>query len=526
VRGIVQSEERRFPVAWVLVVVSCVGAVRSFLAAPEDHRGSGANATVTVSTRGLPRERAALEAALRDLALNGVRSLALDAQREEWTQLAPLLASLELRVREIEDTLPVDPTRPVPERRAVTVRARLERMRTLVGYAPCLWTISIQEPRGEEVRQRVTELLTAATELGFRPAIAYRVDGDSESSELVPWYLAPFGVHTPAVAPRVSPPLVLDALSSAAAMDAWVDRVVTLRIGAKSTDPSPVASRPVGSFDLLEILARLRQDGYKGGLTLETTAGAQVFDGAAIVRRHTWATRVLRVAAARTRAERVERLQALGATVFRRKGHVVELNMNRRRVSDADLFLLRDFRYLTDLSLEQTPVTDVGLRYLGGLESLEWLNLYRTSVGDAGLQALSVLPRLAHLPLGETGVTDAGLVHVATMKSLRYLGLRATNVTDAGIHHVSALTDLRGLHLGETTVTDAGVRKLLKVTGLERLWLHDTRITDGSATVLGSLGRLRELYVYRTHLTIDGARRIAAALPQCKVFYISAEKPL
>ena len=514
-------EGQQCGVLWTLICVLGIAFGPASEANATDF-ADGAAAAVTVSTRGLPQEQNLLEAALRGLARNGVRSVSLDARRQQWSKLAPLLSSLKLKVRELEEILPAGVTSLTPRLREAALRPVLKRMRALVGYAPCFWIVVLEESTGEGARESVAEVLTEATRLGFRPAIACRIDGKQRSSESVPWFLSPFGVHTPALAPRVLPGLTPDSLS----IEAWVKRVVTVRVRTESPDTDRAASQPSKRLDLLELLARLREGGYPGGLTLETMPATEVFDLPALVRRHTWGSRALGLVAARTRAERVEHLQDLGATVFRRKGPVIELNMNRRRVSDMDLFLVRDFRYLTDLSLEGTPVTDVGLKSLHGLKRLEWLNLYRTQVGDAGLQALSALPRLAHLPLGETRVTDAGLVHLGSMKSLRYAGLRATKVSDAGLKHLSALKDLEGLHLGETTVTDAGVRKLSKVTSLERLWLHDTRITDASVTVLGSLDRLRELYVYRTHLTIDGARRIAKTLPQCKVFYVSAENPL
>jgi len=103
-------------------------------------------------------------------------------------------------------------------------------------------------------------------------------------------------------------------------------------------------------------------------------------------------------------------IEQLGGTVFRREGQVVEVDLNRTKVSDGDLRLLSGLTSMTDLSLEETAIGDAGLGSLAPLKRLRWLNLYRTRVGDAGLAQLKSLDRLEHLPLGETRVTDAGLV--------------------------------------------------------------------------------------------------------------------
>ena len=106
-------------------------------------------------------------------------------------------------------------------------------------------------------------------------------------------------------------------------------------------------------------------------------------------------------------------LHQIGGAVFRKGGHVVEINLSGTRCTDAHLALVAGFPKLTDLSLESTIISDAGIAHLAGLDSLEWLNLYRTNVGDAGLKHLSRLPALKLLPVGKTRVTDKGLAHLA-----------------------------------------------------------------------------------------------------------------
>lgn len=217
----------------------------------------------------------------------------------------------------------------------------------------------------------------------------------------------------------------------------------------------------------------------------------------------------------------VELLERLGGTVFRRDGKVVEVNLNRTKVRDADLERVAEFRGLTDLSLEETAIGDAGLAHLRGLGELRWLNLYRTRIGDAGLAHLKGLKKLERLPLGETRVGDAGLNDLEGLTGLTYLGLRGTHVTDAGLRTLRSHVKLNGLHLGQTEVTAEGLEALAPLAGLRELWLHDTRIGNEAIPAIGRLKGLGSLYVYRTNLTIEGVRELKQTLPACKIYYRS-----
>src|SRR5262245_35609956 len=120
----------------------------------------------------------------------------------------------------------------------------------------------------------------------------------------------------------------------------------------------------------------------------------------------------------------VQRLESLGARVFNDGERVVEVKLDRTRVTDEDLKLVAALTDVTDLSLEMTQIGDTGMGHLKSMHRLEWLNLFGTQVGDKGLEHLKQLTSLKHLPVGHTKVTDAGMVHLESMPQLRYLGLR------------------------------------------------------------------------------------------------------
>src|SRR5262249_4535489 len=61
------------------------------------------------------------------------------------------------------------------------------------------------------------------------------------------------------------------------------------------------------------------------------------------------------------------------------------------------------------VDLERTKVTDADLKELKQLKHLQWLILYGNNVTDAGLKELKELKNLRLLVLFYTGVTDGGV---------------------------------------------------------------------------------------------------------------------
>ena len=210
-------------------------------------------------------------------------------------------------------------------------------------------------------------------------------------------------------------------------------------------------------------------------------------------------------------------VKGFGGYVFKERGEIVEIKLNRSKFTDRDAWCLSRLHHLTDLSFEETPVGDQTMAQLVTLPKLEWLNLYRTRVGDEGLASLSTIRSLKHLPIGGTRVTGAGLKHLQRMRQLEYLGLRANAITDAALKHLESLPELRGLHLGETQVTDNGLEHLRHLSQLQKLWLGKTSVSDGGVEHLVRLKRLRELDLSGTRITATGLATLRAALPGCEI---------
>jgi hypothetical protein len=225
------------------------------------------------------------------------------------------------------------------------------------------------------------------------------------------------------------------------------------------------------------------------------------------------------------REETIARLRGIGATVFlgdgsiwkENFGRVIEVNANRKQITDGDLKAVGEFLTMTDLSLEETAITDKGLAHLTKLDGLVWLNLYQTKITDEGLRHVAKLKRLELLPIGETKVTDKGLAHLKKMTQLTYLGLRGNPITDKGVAQLAGLTNLTSLYLGETKVTDAGLESLAKMTKLKKLWLNNTAVSDEAIPLLAELKSLRELHVEDSKITAEGVAALRKKVPACEI---------
>ena len=97
-----------------------------------------------------------------------------------------------------------------------------------------------------------------------------------------------------------------------------------------------------------------------------------------------------------------EHLQELSAI----REQMVDLNLNKMPVQDADLKTIGAFTSLRKLNLNATQITGATLGELKNLQSLHQLSLSETAVKAADLQALGQLPNLQVLYLWNTGVAE------------------------------------------------------------------------------------------------------------------------
>jgi len=165
--------------------------------------------------------------------------------------------------------------------------------------------------------------------------------------------------------------------------------------------------------------------------------------------------------------------------------------------TDEDLKRLEATPTLVSLELAHVTITDAGVRSaLASKQTLTLLYLAGcASLTDESLRAAGECPNLESFHFGGSKVTDAGLKDVAGLPRLHTVGVTGTAMTDAGLKHLAGLPVLRHLYLDETAVSDGGVETFAGMKGLLELTLSGT------------------------HVSAAGHKRLAAALPKCKVVW-------
>ncbi|HLW64036.1 MAG TPA: protein kinase [Gemmataceae bacterium] len=235
----------------------------------------------------------------------------------------------------------------------------------------------------------------------------------------------------------------------------------------------------------------------------------------------------------------------------------------KEKVDDAGLIHLKGLSELRALRLLATQITDAGLVHLKGLAKLETLNLHGTRITDAGVATIKGLPNLKDLGINYTQITDAALADMKAMAKLELLWIDSTRISEAGLaqlkgipnlRHVSIslpLTDgvagrlkelpkltslgvsyqtgddcfaqltgfprLTWLELGYSQVSANGLAKLGALPNLEHLSLRGCPLANAGLEHLKALSKLTDLDLTETKVTGDGVKKLAAALPHCKI---------
>jgi Leucine-rich repeat (LRR) protein len=92
------------------------------------------------------------------------------------------------------------------------------------------------------------------------------------------------------------------------------------------------------------------------------------------------------------------------------RDQIVELDLRRSHIADADLAKIGQLSRLKRLHLEGNDISDAGVVALAGLKTIEYLNLYgNTRITDASVDRLAAMTSLKRTYLAETGITPEGL---------------------------------------------------------------------------------------------------------------------
>jgi hypothetical protein len=173
---------------------------------------------------------------------------------------------------------------------------------------------------------------------------------------------------------------------------------------------------------------------------------------------------------------------------------VVYLDSNKN-VTDDELAVFDDCENVSAIIPAATKMGDRGLAHFRKCKNLKTIwGGGEMQITDAGLGQFKQWPELDTINLGEIKtVGDAGMVHLIECKSLANLWLQGTSVGDAGLAHVGQIKGLKFLNLVRTEASDAGLSHLTKLENLTELKLQQTNVTD------------------------KGIKKLADALPKCKI---------
>ena len=179
--------------------------------------------------------------------------------------------------------------------------------------------------------------------------------------------------------------------------------------------------------------------------------------------------------------------------------------MRRPRFGLSAIGSLRITKYFVGCRLGGNKVTDDDLFYLKDLHGLSVLELQNTQITDQGLVHLIGLTELWRLDLSDTQITDQGLAHLGKLTSLKYLGLSNTQVTDSGLKELKGL-QLPNLYLDGTEVTEGTAATMQAAAYVN---FHRIDLTDISHM---SFARLRRWAVFRYCTSVSPVAPIFSSL--------------
>ena len=97
----------------------------------------------------------------------------------------------------------------------------------------------------------------------------------------------------------------------------------------------------------------------------------------------------------------------------------------------------------------------------GSRDQIVELDLRRSHIADADLGKIGQLARLKRLHLEGNDISDAGVPALATFKAIEYLNLYGNSrVTDASVDRLAAMSALKRIYLSSTGITSNGLKRL------------------------------------------------------------------
>jgi beta-lactamase regulating signal transducer with metallopeptidase domain len=194
--------------------------------------------------------------------------------------------------------------------------------------------------------------------------------------------------------------------------------------------------------------------------------------------------------------------KSLGSHFFDRVACVDFADYTDIRKDVQDISFLCELHELRMLYLDGTAVKDISL--LADKKELWFLSLGHTQVRD--LSPLAKLPKLETISLDRTDVSDLSPLRGHKLKRIWLRGTKVSNISP-----LAGMDSLVFLDLYKTPVSD--ISALSSAHRLETLSLNWTEVAD--IRPLENLKNLKSLDIRRTKVTLECARELQEALPDC-----------
>lgn len=161
-------------------------------------------------------------------------------------------------------------------------------------------------------------------------------------------------------------------------------------------------------------------------------------------------------------------------------------------LDDHSMSFLRGCHHLRTLNLWNTRVTPTGMAVFKDCRKIQTLSLIGLNIDDAALEPFQGMPlKTLHV---QGRVTDAGLAVFNDSPSIETLSLIGKRFTGTGLNHFKSCTNLTKLTLLEVSA-----------------------VTDDAVEILSGFRSLKTLTLKGTKMTEAGVKKLAAALPECKI---------
>jgi len=216
----------------------------------------------------------------------------------------------------------------------------------------------------------------------------------------------------------------------------------------------------------------------------------------------------------------VSQVTDVGFAAFKDCRFLTTVDVSHAAITDKGLAQLQGARFLTTLRMSNCPnLTGPGLAALRTCDRLESVSLAPGQMTAPGLNALKDLKQLEFISVQNGNDFDKALAPIGEFKNLKQLQFFLTGeLNDAALAQVAQSKSLVTLRLiSAYKVTDDGMKHVAKMENLRVLSLNGTPIGDAGLEHLVGLKEVRELYLQNSKVTPEGVKKLAAALPKCRI---------